>query len=425
MNFYNTEAERALLCAAINDRVARVCAMSRVLPKHICDEGHRAIYEALCALERRGASAQPDEIMGELKRNSTLELAGGMQGVYEIACDFPRVAGMDRFIDTVLRGYHQQKLIVAMRHSLASLEEQPAESLDELETHIAVLEEELRRDIPDDSELIDYRDCGVEEKQERGLLTGYADLDKHIDIRPGMVVTVYGDSGHKKTTFTMNMVAQWAKTNKIAVYNYEQRPSEVAKMVREADQYGAIPQGNLWLSPHPPMIEILPMQIKAIKARKGLDGVVVDYLQTVTTGNSKMADDENNLVRCAMRILRDMAISQDIWVVVVAQMRKTQGDTIEHQLNPSIDRMRGSGEIKMASSIVLSTVLPMKVGQEMFGDDSTEQMLVVHIKKNRDCLTGNPGEERAVKLVHQLDNRLITSWHSDAGLPSNRLPYKH
>jgi len=422
MTIRNTEAERYLVGCVLHHRSALVYTMSKVPAKFFSHEAYRAMYAAICAIEERNELPELPVVMEQLKRQGGLDIVGGQEGLDDYYSNWVPSGSADRNIDIITRAHYQQKLIDAMRTSLSSLQSQPAGSVDELQTHIAVLDEELRRDSTENSEMVDYRDCDTESTEQRGLLTGYEELDNHIDIRPGMVVAVYGDSGHKKTTFAMNMISRWAKTEKIAVYNYEQGSHEIAKMVNEADPQSDIPRGNLWISPNPPPLEILPLQAKAIKVRKGLDGIVVDYLQTVTTTNSKLADDENNFVRCAMRTLRDLARSQNIWVMVVAQMRKAQGDTQEHQLNPAIDRMRGSGEIKMASSIILSTVLPSKLEQDLYNGEATRNMLVVRIKKNRDCLTGDPGEERSFKLYHRLDSRLIREWTSDDGLPDNRLP---
>lgn len=423
MIYHNVEAEQSIIGVVLNDRTGRAYVMSRLTEQHFSNEEYRAVFKAAWELEEDGVhDIDPSGLADVLKRNGSFDMVGGIRGVMDMCTGFFSAQNAERNVDEILKGVAQHSLVVSMRKALSSLELHPVKNLDELDTHLAVMEEDLRGLSVEKSDVIDYHDCLDGEKLERGLLSGYAELDEHIDVRPGMIVTVYGDSGHKKTTFAMNLVARWAKKSKIAVYNYEQRPSEIARMVNEADLYNDIPKGNLWISPRPPHIENLPMQVKAIKSRVGLDGVVVDYLQTMTTSNNKLAEDETNMVRYAMRVLRDLAIRENMFVIVVAQMRKHQGDTMDHQMNPPLDRMRGSGEIKMASSIVLSTVLPIKLGQDIVNDDHTAQMLLVRIKKNRDCLTGNPGEERAVKLVHQLDGRLITSWHHSAGLPPSRLP---
>ena len=395
------------------DRVATVLAAQALRAEHFYIEVHRLLFAAILALHEKAVDVDPITLSDQLKRDGALEAVGGLQFIYDIAGSVPTAANVEHHARIVLTLARQRQLVSSMHKALADLERGPAESLDELDTHLAVMESDYRQGRPmGQADMVEYTECLIdtEIEQQRGLLTGYGEMDKHIDLRPGQILTIYGDTGSKKTTLAMNFVARWARDSQIAVYNYEQKPVEIARLVSDCDVYAKIPTGNLWISPNPPPIESLPAQIRAIKLKRGLDGIVLDYIQTIPAITRQLAEDENNLVRYTMRAMRDLAQRESIWVIVVAQMRKSTSDTQEHQLNPSIDRMRGSGEIKMASSLILSVVLPLKCGVRTIDSLSTENLMNVRIKKNRDCLTGNPGEEREIRLVHQLNNRLITSF---------------
>ena len=417
-------AERRVLVASMQDKVALVLAAERLRPDHFKATDHRGVFDALVSLSEGDLAFGPaeiiDKVVDRLKGSQNQCMLNPLE-VWEWSLgdgNFVPPGEHERNIDLLIRRYQQDGLINGVRKMLAALELGPAESLDDLDTHLGVLESEYKKDEPTGrSDMVEYTECLAtiksEPEQQRGLLTGFAELDKHIDLLPGKVMTVYGDTGSKKTTLVMNFMARWAQTEKIAVYNYEQTPKEMARMVSDCDPSQRIPTGNLWISPNPPPIESLSAQVRAIKLKRGLDGIVLDYIQTIPSASQRLEENEVSLICFIMKSMLNLARRESIWVVLVAQMRKSQSDSQELSLNPILDRMRGSGEIKNASSIVLSTVLPMKCGLQVVDGINTANLMCVRIKKNRDCLTGNPGEEREIRLIHQLNNRLITSFNED------------
>ena len=420
-------AERNILSAAMCDKVSLVLAVEALRTPFFASGVHRAVFAILAELSAKNIDVTPVEVARELQQQANPLL--DMQGVFKLAEGYVVPVELESSIRLVVLRHSQDRLIAEARKMLSALEGNYAESLDELETHLAFLDQGYHREqSAGHSDLVEYQACLAESadkiEQQRGLLTGFTELDKHIDLRPGQLMTIYGDTGSKKTTLCMNLVARWAKQKRIAVYNYEQQPIEVARMVSDVDQYAEIPAGNLWISRQPPALEALAAQVKAIKIKRGLDGIVVDYIQTIPALTKSLAENENEFIRYAMRNLRDLAQRESIWIIIVAQMRKSQTDIQDHLLNPTLDKMRGSGEIKMASSIILSTVLPWKCGVKNLDSLDTEFILHVRIKKNRDCLTGNPGEEKEVKLIHQHDNRLITSFNPTEHYLSAATEYK-
>ncbi len=150
-------------------------------------------------------------------------------------------------------------------------------------------------------------------------------------------------------------------------------------------------------------------QIKVLKAKSGLDAVFLDYLQDLGTDNLKHYREETPRISYYMHILKDLAMRENFALVIVSQMRKKTGESESHSDNPSMDRLRGSGDIKMASSIVLSIVDPKKTGQSIYDGKTTDNVLLIRIKKNRDCLTGDPGEERCIKVQNVPGSRKIES----------------
>ena len=420
-------AEKNIINAAMSDKVSLVLAVEALRTPFFASGVHRAVFAILAELSAKNIDVTPVEVARELQQQANPLL--DMQGVFKLAEGYVVPVELESSIRLVVLRHSQDRLIAEARKMLSALEGNYAESLDELETHLAFLDQGYHREqSAGHSDLVEYQACLAESadkiEQQRGLLTGFTELDKHIDLRPGQLMTIYGDTGSKKTTLCMNLVARWAKQKRIAVYNYEQQPIEVARMVSDVDQYAEIPAGNLWISRQPPALEALAAQVKAIKIKRGLDGIVVDYIQTIPALTKSLAENENEFIRYAMRNLRDLAQRESIWIIIVAQMRKSQTDIQDHLLNPTLDKMRGSGEIKMASSIILSTVLPWKCGVKNLDSLDTEFILHVRIKKNRDCLTGNPGEEKEVKLIHQHDNRLITSFNPTEHYLSAATEYK-
>jgi len=410
----NLEAESRVLGVMLSDPLAVECAKTLITADCFFVQSHRHIFEAIVALNERSVPVDTITASEELERMGALEEMGGLPYVFEIASSFVPFENFEHYCRIMAKGTQQRKLVALFKKNLDELVAIPVESPDELFTKLALIEQELRAGIPEQTKFANYNEEvkkivaeGAEEK--RGLLTGNLDLDEHIDLRPGQIMVIYGDSGHKKTTLALNFAVHWAKNNRVVFFSTEQKPGDLTKIAYGIEgKEPTIPDDNLIFSENMPTVEVMVAQIKLLNAKTGLDVVFLDYLQDLGTDNMKNYWDETPRTSYFMHLLKQLAMRENLAIVVVSQMRKRQGESISD--NPSVDSLRGSGDVKMASSIILSVVDPIKTGLLTCDGKSTKNMLLIRVKKNRNCLTGNPGEERLIKVQNVPGSRKIEAF---------------
>ena len=407
----NLEAEKEILGAMLTDGEVAVYAQTLVNEHCFYSSNHRAVFKSIAELTKKSIPVELPTVVDELKKMGRFDEVGGLPYLYEIS-NWAPVASVEASCKIISRDARQRKLVQLLNKNLSELAVVPVENIEELESRLAIVEKELREGLPEQTKILNYNnlvkqmiETGMEK---RGLLTGHPDLDLHIDLRPGQLLVIYGDTGHKKTTLALNFAMNWSRKAKVIFYSTEQRPKALAKIAHDIEgETPTIEDENLLFADNTPTIEALIPQVRMLKARNGLGVVFVDYLQDLNTDNLKHYRDETPRISYFIQLLKDLALRENLALVVVSQMRKREGEQIS--INPPLDRMRGSGDIKMCASIILSVVDLKKCGVQTYDNLSTENMLLIRIKKNRDCLTGNPGEERAIKVYNEPGSRKITA----------------
>jgi len=422
---YNEEAERGVLSVIMSEENAIHYAQTILGPDSFYISSHRHLFEAVSSLASKSSPIDSGTISDELKRMGDFEEVGGLSFIGELT-DYIPPFNHENHCRIVARDQKHRKLIGLLDKASAELSSGPVENEDELVALIAMIEKSLRDSAQQQSKYVDYKTAvdkmSEDAKEERGLLPGHPDLDRHIDLRPGQILTIYGETGHKKTTLALNFALNWARRVKVVYYSTEQRPKDLTKIARDIEGgESLIPEGNLTFVKNTPTIETLVPQVKMLKARYGLSVVFVDYLQDLNTNDPKRYGEETARISYFIQALKDLVLNENLAMVIISQMRKQMGES--RTINPSIDRMRGSGDIKMASSIILSIVNPKKLGMEEIEHEKvTENMLVLRIKKNRDCLSGHPGEEKCIKVHNEPGGRKISALWSDEE-EERELPY--
>lgn len=104
-------------------------------------------------------------------------------------------------------------------------------------------------------------------------------------------------------------------------------------------------------------IETILASIRMMKAKYGIRGVVVDYLQILNV-NMKGSSKEQQMGDVARR-LKNIAKELDIWVIALSQLNRNA-----ENFKPTIARLRDSGQIAEAADMVILICRP-----EVYGED--------------------------------------------------------
>lgn len=241
-----------------------------------------------------------------------------------------------------------------------------------------------------------------------GLSTGITDLDKVLNgLRPGQLVVVGGRPGNGKTTLAMGMALHAAvELEKSAlVFSLEMsesqlmdrmtasvarvdlgtildgsalsNPDSTDRMMAAASKFSRcnlsiVDRGNL-------NINVIRSAARKVKHARGLDLVVIDYLQLMNGTGGKRNENRNEEISIISRGAKLLARELDVPVLLLSQLNRDNTKTPGHDSRPKISHLRDSGSIEQDADVVIL------VHRQPTDDDKPTELIV---GKNRDGQTG-------------------------------------
>lgn len=230
-----------------------------------------------------------------------------------------------------------------------------------------------------------------------GIKTGLADIDRLLGgLMPGELFTIAGPTGGGKTTlmlqfllnackagkrgaaFVMEMesrqivrklVASMAKVNTSRAVAKDMTAEDVAKEIDAANSLLKMPL-ELRYMPGATLSEITA-ECQRIKARGGLDMVVVDYLQIMSTENGRGVSRAQALGEIT-RGLKNMAGKLNTVVLLGSQMNR---EGVTGNPEPQLEHLKESGSIEQDSS---------RVGMLHLPDPNNRTSVRFFLRKNRE-----------------------------------------
>jgi replicative DNA helicase len=245
-----------------------------------------------------------------------------------------------------------------------------------------------------------------------GLPTGFTDLDRitHGLHRSNLIV-VAGRPGMGKTSLALNIAQHVAIQNKKAVglFSLEMSQHELALRIlcSEADiQFSRLRSGRIsqkdWTkliqkiratsgsplfiddSANPTLLEVAS-KARRLKAEKGLELLVVDYLQLMQAGGRY--ENRNLEISAITRGMKQLAKQLDIPVVVLSQLSR-QPERRGSDRRPQLADLRESGAIEQDADLVVFIYR-----DEVYNPDETSNkgLAELIIAKHRNGETGTIG----------------------------------
>lgn len=98
-------------------------------------------------------------------------------------------------------------------------------------------------------------------------------------------------------------------------------------------------------------IDTIIASIRSLKIKQGVDGAVIDYLQILSI-NQRYNNVEAELAEAARR-LKNLAKELNIWIIALSQLNRDNQNP-----EPTVNRLRGSGQINEAADMTLLIYRP-------------------------------------------------------------------
>ena len=375
------EAEASLLGSVLIDaRVYEESVKGRIAPAELSREQHRLILGAIERVWERGEPLGFQTVQAELAARAELDAIGGAQFLVGLMQNVPTVAHAETYATIVERTALLRRLIGAaneIAHLALTREDARSAVVDAQELLFAVSESNLHRDVvPLEIALRRFADqiSSRADDHDEGVPTGFDSLDaKTGGLQPSDLILLAGRPGLGKTSFALNVVWSAAvKKKTCAIFSLEMSELQVVQrlisMTSEIDgnrmrrgrlsdvEFRSISAASDELQKAPIYVEEssqltvtdILAKSRRLQAEKGLDLVVVDYLQLI-----EGAGDNEGRVQEVARISRALkAIARELQVPVLALSQLSR--QIETRgTEPMLSDLRESGALEADADLVM------------------------------------------------------------------------
>lgn len=382
---HSVESERAILGAIMLDNGLVNQAIELLKVEDFYVRAHQQIFRAMISLSERGSEISAILIGEELRRDGTLELAGGVAAINDLMLGLPHFTNLTHYAKVVKDKALLRNLVKVCNvvTSEALEEEDEAEViLDHAEQLVFSLAEERTQQgfshVKPVAETILEK---VEEMAGRhvmltGLTTGFTELDNMTSgLQPSDLIIVAARPSMGKTSFCLT-VAQNAAIQAgavVGVFSLEMsKESLVMRMLcsegrvdahrfrsgylsrdewaRLAGALGTLAETKIFID-DTPGISALEMRAKARRLaaeQKRLDLIIVDYLQLMSGG--KRVESRQQEVSQISRELKGLAKELNVPLIALSQLSRATETRSDHR--PQLSDLRESGSIEQDADVV-------------------------------------------------------------------------
>jgi replicative DNA helicase len=381
---HNLEAEQSVLGSLLIDRDAIIRIASYVKASDFYRSANGIIYEAIVNLYNRREPTDLVTLVDELRRNGRLDDAGGETYLIELIASVPTAVHVEYYGRIVERTSTLRRLISAGT-DVVSIGYNEAHDVEEAidlaeQAVFAVSQRRTTRDFKSIGEILEsYFDRLDTLHQTRGEVvgvpTGFADLDSLTGglQRSDLIIIAARPAVGKSALglgFAFNAAVRYGKTVGLFVLEMsaEQIIQRFLAMETGIDShrlrmgniddsewsgvtraFGRLSEANIYVD-DTPAVSIMDVRSKArrLHAERGLDLLIVDYLQLMTaTGRG---DNRVQEISAISRALKGLARELDIPVVALAQLSRAVETRQSHV--PMLSDLRESGSIEQDADIV-------------------------------------------------------------------------
>lgn len=415
---HNLDAERSVLGSGLLSKEALSDVMEILKPDDFYDGANKEIYMAMIDMFRENKSVDIVTVCEELKRRNVLEMVGGRSYIGTLSGEVPVTTNASEYAKIVAEKASIRKLI----HTSELIREKSFDENEEAKEIINFAEKEIlsvaqERQRGDYSKLQDVLVADIElineaaRNQDKiiGVPTGFKPFDSMTSgLQKSELVIVAARPAMGKTAFALNIALNAAVKHDASVLIFslemgkEQLGNRLLSMESRVEMENIkkgtldnndwdriflavdnLAKANVYIDDTPDLsVFEIKNKCRRLKAEKGLDLVVVDYLQLMKSEGR--AENRQQEISTLSRYLKLLAREMDCPVIVLSQLSRAPDQRPNH--TPVLSDLRESGSIEQDADIVL-----FLYRDDYYAKEESEKPGIcdVIIAKNRSGPTGN------------------------------------
>lgn len=418
-------AERAVLGCIFIDN-SKLNLVSQILTdRDFYYPKHALLYRAMLSLSASREPIDYTTLEEYLKKEKSFDEIGGMDFLLSITEEPYLLSNLDSYVNIVKKNSTLRDLILFgedIRRKSQDASEDPDAILEAAESRLVEITKEkkesglvvIRESIEDTLKRIS--DLSVNRGKLTGIPTGFRDLDKQLSgLQRSDLVLLAARPSMGKTALGVNMAYHAARYEdekgdhpyKVAIFSLEMSKLQLGQRLLsaasgidlqkiisgdlfESDDWALLLKGveklkslQLYIDDTSSLsIQDLRSKCRRMKIEKGLDLIVIDYLQLMTVDDSRRSDNRQQEITTISRGLKGLAKELNCPVLALSQLsRKAES---REGARPLMSDMRESGAIEQDADVVMLLYREDYYNSETDKPNITE----VNIAKHRNGPTG-------------------------------------
>ena len=416
---HSTEAERTVIGALLLDPDAIIKVSDFLKPEDFYDPIYRDIFAGIMDLYSNHEPVDFVTVTSKLADNKKLQSIGGSAFLAQLTSEVPTSSHIYQY-GQIVKSKAVPRRIIAAGQKIAGLgyveDRTIPEILDEVEKTVFEISNTFLKD-----KFIHIRDIlneryerfaemhESEEEITKGIPTGYASLDNKLSgFQPSDLIILAARPSMGKTALALNIAQNAAIRHgkNIGIFSLEMSKEQLVDRLF-ASMLGVdswkLQKGKLedtdFQNMGPIMDELnkanifiddsvasaipeLRAKARRLQMEHGLDLLIVDYLQLMSTGNASYAGNRVQEISEISRSLKQLGRELHIPILALSQLSRA----VESRPGniPQLSDLRESGSIEQDADVVL-----MMYREDYYEEDSDRPGLTdIYIRKHRNGPTG-------------------------------------
>ncbi len=404
-------SEQAVLGSIMLRKDAMHEVEDMITPDSFYVEKHKIIFRAMLDLANKNEPIDMLSLSTKLGEQKLLDNIGGNQYLAEIVNTVPSSTNVKHYADIVQKKYVLRSLIEAADYVSELAFEEGDDHMDDI---LDMAEKRIFSVVssPKNQKYVNMKDALPEAYERlnklhenkgmlRGLPTGFKDLDNMLSgLQPSDLIILAARPSMGKTTLALDIsrLAATVHDKSVLIFSLEMSSQQLVDRMLSAqsrvnawslrtgnlssdrefsqlrDSLDKLAKAKIFIDDQAGnSIVRMKSLARRIKAEKGVDLIVVDYLQLMST--SKNYDSMVNQVTEISRSLKSLAKELDVPVLALSQLSRA----VESRGGkPRLSDLRDSGSIEQDADVVMFIHREDKMKDQMDKTNIAEILIEKH-----------------------------------------------
>lgn len=374
------EAEQTLIGCILNSTDRFIEADTILNSEDFYVDKHKKIYETIKKLCDNSVSVDTVTVVDNLKKKGILEECGGITYLSNLETGAVNYSSIENYARIVKEKSDRRALVKAGSKLMedAFEKEDVKEAIEDAEKCIFNVSASKNITGPERIDTILEKAFVKLEKRCKnggglvGISTGFKGIDDITGgLKPGEFVIVAARPSMGKTAFALNIAQSASRTSSVIIFSLEMETESLLnrmissscmikmndiqsgtltddQFVRIMKRTSELGKRNLYIDDKSTMLSDIKALCRKQKLQKGLDVIVIDYLQLIRT--TMKANQREQEVSYISKELKSLAKELNITVIALSQLSRAPEARNDHR--PMLSDLRESGSIEQDADII-------------------------------------------------------------------------